>query len=280
MSQDALITCLQAYPRPEDAEAWILADQPDQADQADQPEAPVPEAYRRAVHDLLIALGVISAQTGQFTSPAAYCFVQSLLCAFRDGALKAETWAGALVDECAGTGVRLVRLLESHRLACVAAPTPLRRVQAVMAIIKARRAGTDVYLMQYDQKAAQFQPLGGKRETFDASNAAALTRELCEELEIERLTPGEDFNIHPLIEHIKINTVSASLHVLTQYDHSFYHLTDVRFPIRTDSITRWITAAELAAGKTEDGYAISKLADEHLPGILATLGYSLPGEVS
>jgi 8-oxo-dGTP pyrophosphatase MutT (NUDIX family) len=272
MSQDALIACLQAYPRPEDAEAWILADQ------IAQPEMDVPEAYRRAVQDMLIALGAISAQTGQFTSPVAYYFVQSLLCAFRDGALKADAWTGSLADECAGTGARLVRLLESHRLACVDSPTPLRRVQAVMAIIKARRAGTDAYLMQYDRMAAQFQPLGGKREAADASNASALTRELCEELEIERLAAGEDFNIHPLIEHIKINTVSASLQVLTQYDHSFYHLTDIRFPIHTDSTTRWITAVELAAGKTADGYAISRLMDEHLPGILATLGYSLPGE--
>ncbi len=274
MSQDALIACLLAYPRPADAEAWILADQ------AAQPGVEVPEAYRRAVHDMLIALGVISSQTGQFTSPVAYYFVQSLLCAFRDGALKADAWIGSLADECAGTGARLVRLLESHRLACVDSPTPLRRVQAVMAIIKARRAGTDVYLMQYDDKAGQFQPLGGKREATDASNATALTRELCEELEIERLTPGQDFNIHPLIEHIKVNTVSASLQVLTEYDHSFYHLSDVRFPIPPDSATRWITAAELAAGKTGDGRAISKLIDEHLPGILPTLAYSLPGEVA
>ncbi len=274
MSQDALIACLQAYSRPEDAEAWILADQ------TAQPGAEVPEAYRRAVHDLLIGLGVISAQTGQFTSPVAYYFVQSLMCAFRDGALKADAWMGLLADECTGTGARLVRLLESHRLACVALPTPLRRVQAVMAIIKARRAGTDVYLMQYDRDAAQFQPLGGKREATDASNGAALTRELCEELEIERLTPGQDFNIHPLIEHIKVNTVSASLQVLTEYDHSFYYLNDIRFPIHTDSSTCWITAAELAAGKTGDGRAISKLIDQHLPGVLATLAYSLPGEVA
>ncbi len=269
MSHDTLMSCLQAYSPPEDAESWILAAPNDQA------AAEVPEGYHRAVQDMLTALGVISAQTGQFTSPVAYYFVQSLLCALRDGALKADTWTGSLADECSGTGTRLVRLLESHRLACVDSPTPLRRVQAVMAIIKARRAGSDVYLMQYDHKAAQFQPLGGKREATDASNAVALTRELCEELEIERLTPGEDFNIHPLIEHIKINTVSASLQVLTQYDHSFYHLTEIRFPLHTDSSTRWITAAELAAGKTEDGRTVSRLMDEHLPGILGTLGYSL-----
>ena len=60
-------------------------------------------------------------------------------------------------------------------------------IEAVIGIIKARRGDDDVYLMQYDEKAEQFQPIGGKREAFDVSTHAALTRELCEELALDNL---------------------------------------------------------------------------------------------
>jgi 8-oxo-dGTP pyrophosphatase MutT (NUDIX family) len=170
--------------------------------------------------------------------------------------------------------------MESNRLTCSPEPTPLRVIQVVTAVIKARRSDGDVYLMQYDEKAEQFQPIGGKQEAADASNQAALIRELCEELTMPSLTLGEDCRIHPIVEHAIILEVSNSLHVVTEYDHSFYHLTDVRFPIKTDDITRWVSASELVARKTRDGYAITSLFDDHLPGVLPTLGYSLTGVVS
>src|SRR5438128_10325271 len=102
-------------------------------------------------------------------------------------------------EGCAGSGTRIVHLLQDSRLACSVNPTPLRTIRAVMAVIKARRGDEDVYLMQYDHKAEQFQPIGGKQEVTDASSEAALTRELCEELALANLTPGEDFRIRSLV---------------------------------------------------------------------------------
>lgn len=271
MTLNVLVACLRSYARPAGVEEWVQVAGPPQA-----AEPVVPEAYRQAVHDLLVGLGIIDSETGAYSSPMAYYFVQSLISTLHDAALTPQSWLGVPGDPCTGIGAQLVRLLESHRADCVPLPTPLRSVSVVMAIIKAQRGDDDAYLMQYDRGARQFQPIGGKREAFDASNEAALTREICEELAIDALTPGEDFIIQPLIEHARVNTISASLHILTQYDHSFYHLRGVRFRLDTDSDTRWITAAEVAAGRTRDGLAITPLIAEHLRDLLPGLSYSLP----
>jgi 8-oxo-dGTP pyrophosphatase MutT (NUDIX family) len=205
----------------------------------------------------------------------AYYFVQSLVQLARDGALTPDSWQGLMGEGCAGSGARIVHLLEETRMTCSANPTPLRIIRAVMAVIKGRRGDEDVYLMQYDHKAEQFQPIGGKQELTDASSEAALTRELCEELSLASLSPGQDFHVRPLVEHVKFTEISASVHVVTQYDHGFYHLTDIRFPLKSDHATRWITASELADGKTRDGLSVSSLMDDTMPGLLTALPYSL-----
>jgi 8-oxo-dGTP pyrophosphatase MutT (NUDIX family) len=269
MTIETLLACLQDIQPPADIEEWI------RTPAAGVPARALSTDYRQGVRDVLAAFGVLS-ENGEPASPMAYYFIQSLLRTIQDGALDAASWQDGLTEPCSGIGSRLVHLLEQHRLECAPVAEPLRVVEAVTAVIKARRAGGDVYLMQYDEKARQFQPLGGKREAFDANSEAALARELCEELSIATLTPGTDFRAHPIVEHVQMKEVSASLHVVTAYDHSLYHLTDVRFPLHTDHVTRWITAAELAARKTTDGLAITSLMDDHAPGILPTLGYSLP----
>lgn len=261
-----LIASLRTIQPPDGVEEWLRFEVADDAPDGD---------YSRAVRDLLTALGVLSPDTGQVTSPAAFYLIQSLLWSIRDGAFSAESWQGLVQDSCGGAGMRLVDMLEHNRLQCAASPTPLRVIEAVMAVIKARRNGEDVYLMQYDEKAGQFQPIGGKREVFDASAEAALTREICEELALDGLIAGKDFQLRPVIEHIRVKEVSASVHVVTAYDHSFYHLTDVRFPLVTDGLTQWITAAELAARRSRDGRPISVLLEEHRPGAMAALGYSI-----
>lgn len=270
---DPLLACLGAFRRPADVEAWVADDDEDSAEG-------IPGPYRRAIHDLLAAIGLIDPETGAFASPTAYYFVRSLRDTIRERALTEESWRGAAEDACTGMGARLLRLLETHRVACVAQPAPMRTVSTVLAIIKARRGDSDVYLMQYDRGAGQFQPLGGKREESDASNEAALTRELGEELALDGLMPGRDFSIRPLAEHVRSRTVSASLNVITEYDHSFYHLTNVRFPLVPDLDTRWVTAVELARGRTEDGRAVSRLMVEALaawlPGLEYSLAYGLP----
>jgi hypothetical protein len=270
----SLLACLQAIHSPADVEEWV------QANKVERSDAKPPAEYSQGVYDVLAALGVLTGSSKVPVSPMAYYFVQSLMHTIAEGTFTSESWQRLAGDVCGGIGARLVDLMEANRLACSPEPTPLRVIGVVTAVIKARRSDGDVYLMQYDEKAEQFQPIGGKQETTDASNQAALIRELCEELTMPNLIPGEDCRINPIVEHAHILEVSNSLHVITQYDHSFYHLTDVRFPIQTDHITRWISAYELLAHKTRDGYAITSLFDDHLPGILPTLGYSLTGVVT
>ncbi len=269
MTTDELVHCLAALPIPNDVEEWL------------QPNAAVAllsedsdHHYQRGVLDVLTALGVLNGN-GELASPMAYYFIRSLQASVADRALGAAAWQGMAHEDCKGTGAKLVRLIEEHRLACCEDPTPLRVVQAVTAVIKSQRNGEDVYLMQYDSKARQFQPIGGKQESFDADSLAALTRELCEELAIASLQSGVDFKVHPLKENVQVNEVSATIHVLTRYNHSFYHLTDIRFGLPIDDTTRWLTDAELANHRTADGLAITALFDQYIPGVLPTLGYSV-----
>jgi 8-oxo-dGTP pyrophosphatase MutT (NUDIX family) len=271
MNRDQLLAYLHSIPAPADVEEWLVKDR------AFSPSSPaiIESDYGRAVRDVLAALGVLSVESGAVTSPTAYYFVQSLAYAIQDRALTPDSWRGLPDEGCTGAGARLVHLLEETRLACDSSATPLRVVRAVTAVIKARHGDQDVYLMQYDHKARQFQPLGGKQEAFDADGVAALTRELCEELNIASLTPGRDFAVHPLTQNVQVSEVSASVHVVTRYDHSFYHLTNIRFPLPIDTITRWLTSDEMATGHTTDGLAITSLFDDYLPGILPTLAYSV-----
>jgi 8-oxo-dGTP pyrophosphatase MutT (NUDIX family) len=272
--QASLLACLQAIRPPADIEEWV------QADKVERSEAKPSADYSQGVYDVLAALGVLTGPNKTPASPMAFYFVQSLMHTIAEETLTAQSWKRLAGDVCGGIGARLVDLIESNRLACSPEPTPMRVIRVVTAVIKARRSDGDVYLMQYDDKAEQFQPIGGKQEASDASNQAALIRELCEELSIPGLISGEDCHIHPIVEHALILEVSNSLHVVTQYDHSFYHLTNVRFPIHTDDITRWISASELAARKTRDGYAITSLFEDHLPGVLPTLGSSISGTMA
>ncbi len=279
MAYDSLIRVLKAIQLPAGVEEWFQPDFEPATATNTLPLAPNGD-YERGVRDVLAALGILGEGTAVPSTPNAYYFVRSLLSTIHDSALASGSWQGGIQDGCAGAGARLLRVLEENRLDCCQNPTPLRIVRAVTAVIKAQRGSSDVYLMQYDSKAHQFQPLGGKQESFDADEQAALTRELCEELVIEGLQAGVDFQVHPLVQHVHFSEVSASLNVVTQYDHSFFHLTDVRFSVPNDGITRWIAADELAAGHTHDGLTVTRLFEDAMPGKLAALSYSVAGPVA
>jgi 8-oxo-dGTP pyrophosphatase MutT (NUDIX family) len=235
----------------------------------------VPSDYQNALCDLFEGLGVLRQDRQTFSTSTARFFVQSLLRCLEEGALTAEAWHGAPEEPCGGIGATLTRALERHRRECSAQPQPLRMIHTAVAVIKARRNGEDVYLMQYDALARQFQPIGGKRELSDESTAAALVRELREELAMEDLMPERDFRLYPLIEGVRETSISESTHVLSAYEHSFYQLLDVRFHLPEDDATRWLTAHELLSGRTQDGRKVSRLFATHLAEVLPALSYSL-----
>jgi 8-oxo-dGTP pyrophosphatase MutT (NUDIX family) len=235
----------------------------------------VPSDYRNALCDLFEGLGILRQDRQTFSAPTARFFVQSLLRCLEEGVLTAEAWHGAPEEQCSGIGATLTRALERHRRECSPQPQPLRMIHTAVAVIKARRNGEDVYLMQYDALARQFQPIGGKRELSDESTAAALVRELREELAMEDLMPERDFRLYPLVEGVRETSISESTHVLSAYEHSFYQLLDVCFRLPEDDVTRWLTAHELLSGRTQDGRKVSRLLATHLAEVLPVLSYSL-----
>jgi 8-oxo-dGTP pyrophosphatase MutT (NUDIX family) len=235
------------------------------------------------VYDVLRALGVLGADTDTVASPVGYYFIQSVIALMDDSTQAGHDlsagWQANINSVCGGLGARLVHALEAYRMRCVPSPTPLRKVSAVMAVITAQHDGQPVFLMQYDDKANQFQPLGGKREAFDRDSEAALLRELSEELEWPPLTPGEHLSLRPLSENRTEQQVSATLQVITQYDHSFYLVTDLRLVPATDHDTRWLTLAEVQACQTQDGRSVTTLLRDILADQSGPLPYSLKDEV-
>lgn len=274
MSLEMLLTALRGYTRPDDPELKRL-----NGNLAPETSVTIPTEYQQAVTDLLSGLGVLAANRQDFSSSTAYLFVQAVIHTLQDRAFTAAEWSGAPNDPCGGAGAALVRWLETHRLNCVADPAPIRRIRAVAAVIKARQDGEDVYLMQYDQEASQFQPLGGKIEAEDTSPEAALARELAEELEMEHLRLNVDYQLVPLRDGIHERSVSSSVHVLTEYYHSFYQMRGARFVPHLNRITRWITATELQRGLTNDGMKISTLIATRIEHLLAGLPYSFTDSV-
>ncbi|MCC7206087.1 MAG: NUDIX hydrolase [Anaerolineae bacterium] len=272
---ERLLHSLSAYPRPQGSETWIAP--PDIASHA--PDGGVPDEYRRALDDLLTALGLLSAPDGSPptpSSPSAYYFLQSLIHGIREGAF-AGMWreSGGQPEP---TGRAWLGLAEAQRLISAPDATPLRSVRAVMGIIKTVRGGQALYLMQYDHGARQYQPIGGKVEADDENNVAALAREMSEELNLPPLVAGRDFDASPLKEHVRYRTISASLNVLTEYEHSFYHLRRLHFAPALDEDTVWLSADELSAGRARDGRAISPLLFDNLAPVLPSLEDSFAGK--
>ena len=69
---DTLLACLRSVAAPANVEEWLL---PDVGGAADIELLQQSSGYAQGIHDLLMALGVVS-QTGDATSPMAYYFVQ------------------------------------------------------------------------------------------------------------------------------------------------------------------------------------------------------------
>src|SRR5258708_3273068 len=128
MTTSGLMDWLQALRIPDGVEEWLG---PEEA----APSTRSSHDYRRGVNDVLAALGALSAEGGELTSPMAYYFVRSLLASLHDGTLNAASWQGLPDAAFARTAARLVRLLEENRLAYCGNPTPLRVVRARTAII-------------------------------------------------------------------------------------------------------------------------------------------------
>jgi 8-oxo-dGTP pyrophosphatase MutT (NUDIX family) len=161
-------------------------------------------------------------------------------------------------------GVDFLRAVEQARAAAVPEPTPGRVVSVVQAVFKARLGSQDAYLMQYDEHAGRYQPIGGKVDFGDADSADALRREMMEELRLKAIPSRYDCPLEPVLTGWFTTEISATYGVLTAYTVDFYAATSVRFFIDTDINTRWLTRDEIAAGRAADGRAITTIYQQAL----------------
>jgi 8-oxo-dGTP pyrophosphatase MutT (NUDIX family) len=213
--------------------------------------------YARGVLDVLALLGLVRVEQGRM-APAdevAAMLLNSLQAHVRDGVTVGLRWAD--LDAESPRGVDILRAVETARLQRVPQPSPARVVRAVEAVIKARQGGQDLYLMQYDVHAGRFQPIGGKQEPYERDLEDTLRREMAEELNLSA-PPGPDDCILTLLrDDWQVTVLSATYGVLTGYTIAFYAVSRVRFPIRTDQDTCWLTREEIAAGRSHDGRPVS-----------------------
>ncbi len=214
--------------------------------------------YACGVIDLLCLLGLARRrQDGLAPSgEVAAMVIDSLRAHLAEGVSVGLPWND--LDAEGLRGVDVLRTIELARWAAVEQPAPARTVRVVQAVIKARQGDEDVYLMQFDRHAGRYQPIGGKQEPTDVDADAALRREIMEELGLNAI-PGPDDCTLEFLCHRRMVEISATYGILTAYDMDFYAVGEVRFPIRADASTRWLTRREIAAQRASDSRAISSV---------------------
>jgi 8-oxo-dGTP pyrophosphatase MutT (NUDIX family) len=211
--------------------------------------------YARGVRDALRLLGLLQDDdrpTGEITGMV----VDTLRAHLQDGVTVGFDWESR--------GVDWLRIVETARLAAVPHPTPARVTCVTQAVIKRRVAGDDLYLMQYDALAGQFQPLGGKQDVEDPDSAFALRREIAEELGLVETLSTEACGLSLLVEGWTTAVLSATYGLLTHYTFDVYHVTHLEFEPPTDHKTCWLTRAAILAGRAADGRAITDLYQQAL----------------
>ncbi|HQE18813.1 MAG TPA: NUDIX domain-containing protein [Aggregatilineales bacterium] len=234
--------------------------------------------YTHGVLDLLYLLGLVEPGEGGFQpgGEVSAMVIASLQAHLADGVRVGLHWDDLDADGL--RGVDILRAIEAARSRAVEQATPGRTVRVVQAVIKGRRGGEDVYLMQFDRHAGRYQPIGGKQDPEDASPEAALRREIMEELCLPAV-PGPDvLALTPLEPPWQTREISATYGILTAYEMRFFAASEVGFPLALDDDTRWLTLAELERGMADDGRAISPVYQQGLDGGLARLD-ALPGVV-
>jgi 8-oxo-dGTP pyrophosphatase MutT (NUDIX family) len=220
--------------------------------------------YTGAVCDLLLMLGLVNRDAANpayvvVNGERAQLFIKSMCAHLSDGLPMALDWQTGLEIKAAAQGAVILAEVESLRKNNVVKPTPVREVNAVNALILKRGDDGIFVYMQYDDKARQFQLIGGKVEPEDIDPMHTLQREIQEELNEPNLRLFDHYQLEPLAEHFEKITLSPTFGVVTSYAIRFFHVLGLRFPLPEDAQNRWISVAEIRQGATSDGHKISDL---------------------
>lgn len=183
-----------------------------------------------------------------------------------------------IVDALA-SGAHFVYLMEYKRVSKCKDTKAIRQVELSVTPIKAKVRGKrgPLYLVQYDEKAHQFQPIGGRKRSSDSNALTVMRREIPEELAKNRLEFEKDFTLQELTR-FQGRVISRTYGAYTDYYMTVYQTLFKRSQLVLGPNDRWVTLGEIQEKRTKDGMRISSILcdiDRELPGGLMRLSLSL-----
>ncbi|MER7961073.1 NUDIX hydrolase [Streptomyces ardesiacus] len=229
--------------------------------------------------------------TTAVVSPQAAYFLRGLASYLRSGHEMLDNWeragtvTGPYTDHQVLAGPQFLYLAESRRLSLDPGAVPLREVDVVQVVVKARRRGRGGrahYLLQYDERARQYQLPGGHVRTTDADHRAAAIRELEEELAGYHHDPDRDVLTNlGVIEAVQ---PSRTFGAVTAYRVTFFQLKTASDRLVLGPGSHWTREEQILDPAFRIGQAslnvtaLSQL-DATLPGGLKGLPLSIPGHL-
>jgi 8-oxo-dGTP pyrophosphatase MutT (NUDIX family) len=156
------------------------------------------------------------------------------------------------------SGPQLLYVMEQIRTEVRGDTTPIREVAVSQAIIKARiwGKGKEVYLVQYDEKAHQYQLIGGRQRRGESDPLTVMTREIAEELHENDLQYPQDYELVPLASDLNFRVLSPTFGAFSSYHFTVYRAIFKQRQLALGQADRWVTLDELLAGQTNDGQRI------------------------
>jgi 8-oxo-dGTP pyrophosphatase MutT (NUDIX family) len=133
----------------------------------------------------------------------------------------------------------------------------MRQSEAAVALIRQVRDGQTHWLAQWNDKWGAFNFIAGHRRP-DETFRECLVREIAEEL---HLSEGTDYRVsaEPPI-HLEFVDFSQSTQTQTHYIMELFNVElnpEVHPRVESNSANRWLSAAEIEAGQTQDGQPVS-----------------------
>ena len=220
------------------------------------------EDFGRGLAALLATWGAVelSQQGIRAASQPAWYFLHSLAAWTEADGHVIEDWSearGAHAGEGLQHGTSLVFLLEQERLRRFPDAPAIRNTDVAEVLI-VRPGQPPQFLVQWDDRAGQYQVLGGRRkDALDWREPIEQTaiRELEEELNYQVSYEAGDFTLAFLADFAGRKRISPSFGALTAYHFTFFQALGLP-SIRLGSNDRWVSRAELLAGQTSDGLPV------------------------
>ncbi|NOX64034.1 MAG: NUDIX hydrolase [Chloroflexi bacterium] len=208
----------------------------------------------------------ISAKGVRAVSQPAYYFLHSLAAWAEEPGAVITDWSqerGAAQVTGLEHGTSLVHFLERERLARNPNAAPIRSV-AVAQILIIRPGSPPVFLMQWDEQAQTYQLIGGRQKSdigWDEPIRKTAIREMEEELHGQVSYEAGDFDIEMLTAFQGPVRLSPSFGALSAYHFTFFRAFHLP-PLALGPGDRWVTRAEMLAGRTHDGMSVR---GDHIP---------------